>query len=550
MHSRNLKIATALMAVSLLSACALQRDEIRRERVSEVNKEVKNKLDPARQAVQPVKTVSGQWVFGGTVERRIDQPTAPELDGNVRLVSADPVGIDDFAAMISDQTGLTVVVSPDVYQDPTGATEGDEASVAASGGDDSSSTPGPGMAMRVGPTSATSTPGGRYPPYLTPTAIRYEGPLRGLLSRVTSRYSLYWTYEAGRVVIARYATRTFKLSALPSQVVVSAEVGGTAAAAGDTGSEVTSTTDGITQRAAYTMEVNLWKAVESAVDAMLSPNGRLFVSKETGALTVTDTVDVQRLVESYVKDLNRDLQRQVNVRVTVLSVNIDDEDAYGINWDVIRQNSDSLLEFVTPDLISTAAGSLTGTVVKPSSRWNGSSAVIKALSTIGRTSVVTQSSLTTLNGQPAPIQVTESTGYLKEVTTTLTDTGTETGLTPGTILTGVVMTVTPRVVGHSQMMLQYSLDFSELLDIKEFSSGTNTIQLPEIAKRALTQQVLISNGEMLILSGLETTRERSKTEGVEGQWWLGGRDSGTNRERLVVVIEPMLIGARSVAAAD
>jgi type IVB pilus formation R64 PilN family outer membrane protein len=406
------------------------------------------------------------------------------------------------------------------------------------------------MPMRVGPAATTTASVDRYPPYLTPTAIRYEGPLRGLLSRVTSRYSLYWTYEAGRVVIARYATRTFKLSALPSQVVVSAEVGGTAAAAGGTDSEVSSSTDGITQRAAYTMDVNLWKAVESTVDAMLSPNGRLFVSKESGALTVTDTVDVQRLVESYVKDLNRDLQRQVNVRVTVLSVNFNDEDAYGINWDVIRQNSDSLLEFVTPDLISTAVGSLTGTVVKPSSRWNGSSAVIKALSTIGRTSVVTQSSLTTLNGQPAPIQVTESTGYLKEVTTTLTDTGTETGLTPGTILTGVVMTVTPRVVGHSQMMLQYSLDFSELLDIKEFSSGTNTIQLPEIAKRALTQQVLISNGEMLILSGLETARDSSKTEGVEGQWWLGGRDSRTNRERLVVVIEQMLIGARSVAAAD
>lgn len=90
-------------------------------------------------------------------------------------------------------------------------------------------------------------------------------------------------------------------------------------------------------------------------------------------------------------------------------------------------------------------------VTNPTSRWRGSGALIEALSRRGRVSVRQTSSVVTMNGIPAPLQVANTRGYLASVSTSDgTQSGggtgsnvTRTTLVPGQVTTGFQMTLLP-----------------------------------------------------------------------------------------------------------
>ena len=63
-------------------------------------------------------------------------------------------------------------------------------------------------------------------------------------------------------------------------------------------------------------------------------------------------------------------------------------------------------------------GSLLMTLLKPDSKFSGSAAFIQAFSVLGKTQLVTSSTVTTLNNKVAPVQISTSRNYLKEITVT------------------------------------------------------------------------------------------------------------------------------------
>lgn len=177
------------------------------------------------------------------------------------------------------------------------------------------------------------------------------------------------------------------------------------------------------------------------------------------------------------------------------------------------------------------------------------SAFIRALSSQGKVSVLTQPSITTLNLQAAPMEVVTERSYVASVSSSMVaDVGTESTITPGTVNTGFTMGLLPYVMGNNQLLLQYSINISDLKQLTEFSTGTgnnqSTVQLPEVNRRAFNQKVKINSGETLILSGFEQGHLSSDMQGTgspRSQWLGGSRSSDNLHSVLIIMITPMVI---------
>lgn len=273
----------------------------------------------------------------------------------------------------------------------------------------------------------------------------------------------------------------------------------------------------------------------------------MIASPATGTITVTDTPSVLARVTEYINGQNSALNRQVSVNVRVLSVELTDGDNYGINWDAVYSNLASAsnpfsVALKTAFPVASGAGNIIISAPATSaSRWAGSSAMISALSTQGRVSELTSSTLVTLNNQPAPVNVGRRVSYLASSSTTQTaNVGATTALTPGTVQTGFSMTLVPHIIDGKEMLLQYSLDLSSLLRLSTITSGTSSIQAPDISTSNFIQRVRIQSGETLVVAGFDQDNLSAVSNGIGSaeNAALGSRNGTRKRTMLVVLIQP------------
>ena len=108
--------------------------------------------------------------------------------------------------------------------------------------------------------------------------------------------------------------------------------------------------------------------------------------------------------------------------------------------------------------------------------------------------------MTTLNLQPAPLQIGNVQGYLASSQTTSTaSVGSSTSLTPGTITSGFNMTLLPRVLDHDEMLLMVSINMSSKPTFQTFTSNGSSVQLPDYDAKSLSPKVKLRSGQTLNL---------------------------------------------------
>lgn len=478
---------------------------------------------------------SGVWLAGRVIP--IAEPEPEVLAAPVKLASAAPMSLRHIVTRMTQVTGTPVVLTPDVFAPPD-----------CSGGD--------GCAGASGLDASRDR-----------IEINYSGPLRGLLDEVTTRYGLAWRHEDGRVLVSRLVTRVFELHVLPGRTEVEASVGGKAKASekavgaitvgsalggaaptsggGSSGGGSSDVSQGMTR----SMSLSHWDSVMEMVQSMLSPVGRVAGSASSGVLTVTDTPESVSRVARYVEAENARATRQVALYVRVLSLDREDSSSFGLNLEGLLNTSGVSASLLTPDLVTGAAGTLSLNLLRSS--LADSRAVLDAIANRVRGSSVTSASVVTLNGHPAPIQVTRTEGFLRQVSTTVVpDGGATTSLVPGQVTTGFLMTVTPRVIGENRIVLSYMVDLSSLIGFVTEASGGQSIRVPNLDERSFSQSVAVRSGDVLVISGFE--REAGRIErggmGSADNALLGGRNAERSEGRLLVLMTPVLVGDGSAAA--
>ncbi|WP_341744793.1 PilN family type IVB pilus formation outer membrane protein [Azonexus hydrophilus] len=545
----------AVLVASALSGCAIStiapiKEEVAKEHQGATDSFKRMNAGEKLVAAKPLPTVERKEsaflpVRKVTSTVQMNRSTDPMLVRNI-AVNRIFASAQDLAERLTGLSGIPVSVDQDVIA-PVNQTAAAAAGARPMGTAMPLPTPIGGVAL-----NPSMNPGD------FPMTLSYSGTLAGLLDVACSRIGISWSYEDGRIRLFRYTSRTFRVNALPGDTSMDALVGnsGSSSGSGGGGGGASGGSGGggnsSVQKAGMTFSgLSVWKGMEEAIKVMLSKQGHVVVTPALGTVTVTDTPAIVSQVEKFVDQQNEALARQVVVNVKVIRVELNDENKYGINWNVVYSalNQNWGMTFSTAIAAITGGGNLGANILaNPTSKalapWAGSGALIEALSTQGRVSNVTSASVTTINNQPAPIQVGRQTSYVASSSTTITSGVATTTMTAGQISSGFSMTVLPHIMEGNRMFLQYAMDLSSLLSLNTITAGNSFMQTPDLDTRNSLQRVIVNSGDTIVVSGFESSDNNGETSGVgdANVPVAGGSLHGSKKKSvLVLLIQPVLM---------
>lgn len=509
--------------------------------------------------------VPGAWLGASKIADRHKAELPDVFTKDVTLVFPDRANLSTIAERLTKVTGIPVKLRPDVFIKASDLLP--KSGSSSSGGQDSTRTPMAGLMPVNGIVGSTSTSSD----YSLDSTLNYTGSLGGLLDTLCAKAGINWEYKDGKIVLYRMVTKTFTLKSTPGSSQLTASVGksgsaqiGTASASGGGGgSSAQSGSFAADSTVKMDSSFSVWQNLKESVNAMLTPVGKVAVTEATGTITVSDTREVVDQIGSMLDQINKSLSRQVAFRVEVLSLETTKGADYGVDWSLIfnklvANNPAYKVTMGSPaSLASANAGSLTYSVLTPSgasnnmSQLNGSQAMLAAMSSLGRASVVTTASALTLNRQPVPVAITDQVGYVQSVSaqtgasssTGSSSSNTVVQINPGTVTTGFILNLLPSVTEDDSVLLQFSVDISSLKAMPSFGQGQLMVQTPEVTGMQFLQRVGLKNGQTLVLSGFERTAgqydRRTMTEDTD--LLAGGSLAGTRkREAIVILITPVI----------
>ncbi|PUO38471.1 PilN family type IVB pilus formation outer membrane protein [Salmonella enterica] len=514
-------------------------------------------LDSQKRHQDPLVWTDKPWVNLKPIAQATPSPQKAGLPAcNITVGSRDGLTLPEISGLITRICGVRVILSPEVMAAGHGA--GSAGVTRRTSGP----LPVPDDSGRI-PLDQLGAAGGGQQTALAPATLnglRWQGPLGGLLDNITARTGLSWRTDHGAVVFYLTETRTFQFAFLNTRVNSNASVSsgstssmGTSGGSGG-GDNSVSGDSSSSQKTTTLQDRDAYEDIRKTMETILTPEkGRYWLSESTGVLTVTDTPQVLETVSHYVDEQNREMNRQVQLSVKVLSVSNTRNEQIGIDWSLVYkslQQAGATLNNAGGDIAgATSAGvSILDTATGSAARFSGSSLLIKALSEQGDISVVTSQDSTVTNLTPVPIQMADQTVYVAgSATTTTTDVGATTTLTPGMITTGFNMTLLPLIRQAGDVQLQVNFNLSDPPAIRSFTSkdGNSYIEMPYTKLRSLSQKVNLHAGQSLVLTGFsqDNTSVRKSGTFTPGNFLFGGGRKGEHgRSTLVIIITPLLAG--------
>ncbi len=466
-----------------------------------------------------VDVVAEPYVGVKAVPIRADEQSQAALNTHVTLRKRGTLGV--IAASIADLTPLTVQVGAD----PAPLTGGQKKSGGQSGNPDLPDlldVPGSGPSRLL--------------------QISYEGPLRGLLDNVAIASGYGWDFDArtNTVVFSRLSVRTFTILGAPgkreykdnitnkSRESTRSSIGGSNVNATVASSDTSSQT---AQANTTDYKFDIWADTEKAVKALLSPEGSVVGNQAAGTITVRDRAENIRQVSAYIAEINRRLSRQVALTVHVWALEVTDENEAGLDFQMLFANDD--ISIVAGSLASLGSpSSASATIV--SGKLKNSTGVLKALKEWGNATQVTSGGGLILSNQPVPIQAIKRIAYLAGSSSSQSDYGQTTEITPGEVTTGFAMTIIPHILDRRRVLLQYSINLSSLDELTVLSTSDLTIQLPKTSTRAFSQRSTMQMGQTLVLAGFQDqTQQLANSLGLLNF----GRGARYGKTLLVITIE-------------
>jgi type IVB pilus formation R64 PilN family outer membrane protein len=417
-----------------------------------------------------------------------------------------------------------------------------------------------------------------YQPGLNATALislNYSGDIKGALDLLAAKTGYTYTVHGNNLIWDAIISKTFDIAFMPG--AVDYMVGDAASASSSSGAGGTATTaGGISSDSQYSNlkgSLSVWKDLEATVKTLLSPQGTVMVSQATTTLTVNDKPTNVDLVSKYIVNLNKNLARQVLVKVQILEINLTSDFNYGIDWSIVKRgflgtNFQLNANYGTPvsitPFVSTPQigfnGMQTGLNGTPQigllqsdpTHLTGVNALIQALEQQGKVSVVSEPRVVCLNNQVSEINIVDKQGYAASVSSTTFSGGTgvpggssvTSTITPGLLETGLVLYVLPKIL-NGRVFLQVNATLSSKVSIDSFTSGSGpgsaSIQTPHTTQKQFNQRSVIGSGDTLILAGFRQVNNQTGAMQLFGQQVLGGKAAQQTMIETVILITPMIL---------
>lgn len=457
---------------------------------------------------------------------------------------------------IARLSGVPVRIKSDVYAQSAGSGSSLPAQQAPRRAPMASPLPIPG--------GAPSVPGSIGEDFAAPTSFQqpvtsvtsldmaWDGTLGGFLDDVTSRLGLSWAYRDGAVVIERFVTESFELSAFGGtqdyKMALTGGNSGTSGSGGTTGS-ASSTLD-LSEGGKMAALESLKQSIEGVIG---STGGSVILNEGTGRFFVTATKEVMGRVRDIVKAEDASLQRQAHIQFDIYSVISDESDEKGVDWGVVYQGLTSswgaAIKSPTTLTGSSAAAMglsiISGGAGNTSGRFGGSEAVLNLLNQVGSSAMYRPVSMIAMNRQWARKTNLKVDGYVSETTpSTASSAGSGApGLKTSSITTGDKFMVQPAILDSGAIMLKFGVSLTELLGLFDVTAGSGDtlqkVQTPVTSGTDDQGTVRLQPGEAMVVTGLSrrlSSKDR-RTLGDGTPVALGGsrKDSFKREEFLIVV---------------
>lgn len=414
-----------------------------------------------------------------------------------------------------------------------------------------------------------------------PISMNYSGSIKGALDLLASKTGYTYSVHGNTIYWQAFVTKTFDVAFMPGSTdyMMGKASGGSdggssssgGGAAGGTTQNYTTSDSSDAEYSSLSGKLSIWTDLETTIKQMLTSDGKVTVSQATTSVTVRDKPSNVSLVGQYIQNMNKNLSKQVLIKVQILEVDLENAYNLGLDWQIIAKafhNSPFIINgnYGTPVSITnvlstqTAIGNNTAPLYPQIGTQGQDPTVIpswtilfNALSQQGKTSIVTEPRVVCLNNQVSVIRIIESEGYVASVQNTSTGGGgTSTAaqntvtsqITPGTVITGLTLYLLPKIL-NKQIYMQVNADISLNKGIKDFTTGsgsnTTTIQLPNISVKHFNQRSSIRSGDTLILSGFRQIFNQANANQFLQSQALGGKGSQQSNKETIILITPILL---------
>ena len=500
------------------------------------------KPGPAVEA-DTVRSVEGIWLGGKSVRATRGDPL-PKSTEMVTLISAEPLGMQDIATEITTLTGIPVVLDVGAEVDtgaavPASATASPNNAASSGGGGFGVS----GTGELVEPTGDT-------------IQLSYSGPLGGLLDLLSTRFGMSWEFRNGALRFLTQDSRGFTIFGFSGTTNLNSSLTNNSGGGGQ-GFGLSAT-----QTATRALDSGPFTEIVEQITSLVGEGGTVTASPASSTVTVTARPFILDKVADFVDEQNERMTRQISLQIQVLNIARQQNDSF--NFDLSTLFNGNKYKFSTraasPEaLTDVATGVLGAQIVDTSSDFNGSKALLQALATETKSSLVNSTNLITTNGVPVPFQVVRQTRFIAEQTAT-----TDQGVTTVTsdvddLVTGFSVQLTPRIIADGGIMVSYTLALTELVSLDKVNTGAegeaggSSIQIPTIDIKSVIQQAVLKNNETLVLSGFEQADNKTTKNGtgMPENVALGGAQTGKlERKITLVLITPKIIDSRSLLRGD
>lgn len=533
----------SLVAIVTMPGCATSYSE---QKFAEQTTAVGGQRDHIRDETAKNRSTVLPYVGNRLITRKRDDENAlPEsMNAMITLGDTSPLTLSQIGQRLTALTNIPVNIAPELITNPAQTQTGMTGMPAAP------------AAMQGTSSTSSTTPTINLPKI----SVAFTGSTTEFLNLVSSRMGITWEYADGSINFARYITRVYTLNIFPGKSTQNASVGKTgstsgSSSAGSTGSTPTgggafsssSTSD-------FTASLDAWSTIDAQLKALVSAGGKYSASSSTGVIVVTDTKEAQSRIAKYIKKLDKLMNQQVTLQVSVISADVSENNSAGIDWtavwnrmSLLSQNYSATFKGIPlPSALTSGGGAVGVSFVTATGgatgKWDGSNLMFQALVSEANASMVSNNTIMTLNKQPASVAIADQTGYAQSSTTiagTATTSAT-TSVTVGTLTTGFILNMTPSIMDDDEIALQFSLDISTPPVLTTISS----IQIPSFSGTQIAQRAKIREGETLVLSGFSLKDVGSNRQGMfspNTSMLLGGNRSSSNKTRdLVILITPIM----------
>jgi type IVB pilus formation R64 PilN family outer membrane protein len=497
--------------------------------------------------------VKGIWLGGKTIPFKHDLALpAIFYERKNFLFPKERMTLAQAAERFRDVTGIPVRLAPDVYR--TGGQGGASRPAAVPVAPTLPALPGTsaGAAAVVATAAAPSDGVSSGSIVMNETTVPVA-----MLDHMVAPEGLSWEFKDGVVTVQRFVTRTFVVKSSPGASTFSfssgkknASTSGSASGGINTGfsSESTVASEGKSDPLA---------SILALVQGVLTSDGRAIPSTSSGTIVVVDSKDGVERASKIIERENDILTRQANFKVEVLSFTESDDDQSGVDVNGVFSNLSKFggTLMAPTSVVSSTAGALGLNVLTGNGRsvsnFDGSRAVVQALSEFGKVATVHNVTVSTRNRTQTPLAIQTQTVYLAQTTPGTASNGgvaSSPGLTPGTVTTGFNITLQPNILDSNQISLQMQIGLIDLLDMKTLTSGSGTgqqsIEAPQSGGFEFKQDVFLRPGQTAILSGYERRQVDYNARKLSHDlpYLLGGSFSGkSKRERIFILITPLVV---------